>query len=73
MIILISMFDVIIIGGSYAGLAAALQLGRARRHVLIIDGGQRRNRLARHSHGFLGQDGQPSEVIAAKGRSEVLP
>jgi thioredoxin reductase len=66
------MFDVIVIGGSYAGLAAALQLGRARRHVLIIDGGQRRNRFARHSHGFLGQDGQPPEGIAAKGRSEVL-
>jgi len=66
------MYDVIIIGGSYAGLAAALQLGRARRHVLIIDEGQRRNRFARHSHGFLGQDGQPPGAIAAKGRSEVL-
>jgi thioredoxin reductase len=66
------MYDVIIIGGSYAGLAAALQLVRARRHVLIIDAGQRRNRFAHHSHGFLGQDGQPPEAIAAKGRSEVL-
>ena len=66
------MYDVIIIGGSYAGLAAALQLVRARRHVLIVDAGQRRNRFAHHSHGFLGQDGQPPEAIAAKGRSEVL-
>jgi len=66
------MYDVIIIGGSYAGLAAALQLGRARKHVLIIDAGQRRNRFARHSHGFLGQDGRPPEAIAAAGRSEVL-
>jgi thioredoxin reductase len=66
------MYDVIIIGGSYAGLAAALQLARARRHVLIIDADQRRNRFAHHSHGFLGQDGQPPEAIAAKGRSEVL-
>jgi thioredoxin reductase len=66
------MYDVIIIGGSYAGLAAALQLVRARRHVLILDAGQRRNRFSRHSHGFLGQDGQPPEAIAAKGRSEVL-
>ena len=31
------MFDVIIIGGSHSGLAAALQLARARRTVLIID------------------------------------
>jgi thioredoxin reductase len=40
--------------------------------VLILDAGQRRNRFAHHSHGFLGQDGQPPEAIAAKGRSEVL-
>jgi thioredoxin reductase len=66
------MHDVIIIGGSYAGLAAALQLARARRHVLILDGGERRNRFAKASHGFLGQDGQPPEAIAAKGRAEVL-
>lgn len=66
------MHDVIIIGGSYAGLAAALQLARARRRVLILDAGQRRNRFASHSHGFLGQDGQPPEVIAARGRADVL-
>jgi thioredoxin reductase len=66
------MHDVIIIGGSYAGLAAALQLARVRKRVLIIDAGARRNRFARHSHGFLGQDGQPPDAIAAKGRSEVL-
>jgi thioredoxin reductase len=66
------MHDVIIIGGSYAGLAAALQLARARRRVLILDAGQRRNRFAGHSHGFLGQDGQPPEAIAARGRADVL-
>lgn len=58
-------YDVIIIGGSYAGLSAALQLGRARRHILVIDAGKRRNRFASHSHGFLGQDGKaPGEIIA---------
>jgi thioredoxin reductase len=66
------MYDVIIIGGSFAGLAAALQLARARRRVLILDAGQRRNRFAGHSHGFLGQDGQPPEAIAARGRADVL-
>ena len=49
------MYDVIIIGGSYAGLAAAMQLVRARRRVLILDACQRRNRFAGHSHGFLGR------------------
>jgi len=66
------MHDVIIIGGSYAGLAAALQLGRARRDVLILDAGQRRNRFVTASHGFLGHDGAPPGAIAAKGRAEVL-
>lgn len=66
------MYDVIIIGGSYSGLAAALQLVRARRTVLIIDAGERRNRFADHSHGFLGQDGQPPGAIQARGKAEVL-
>jgi thioredoxin reductase len=65
-------YDVIIIGGSYAGLAAALQLVRGRRKVLILDAGQRRNRFAGHAHGFLGQDGQPPSAIAARGKAEVL-
>jgi thioredoxin reductase len=66
------MHDVIIIGGSYAGMAAALQLARVRKAVLVVDAGRRRNRFARHPHGFLGQDGQPGEAIAARGRAEVL-
>jgi len=66
------MLDVIIVGGSYAGLAAAIQLGRARRSVLIVDAGERRNRRAHHAHGFLGQDGVPPGVIADKGRAEAL-
>jgi thioredoxin reductase len=66
------MHEVIIVGGSYAGLAAALQLGRARRSVLVLDGGQRRNRFVSASHGFLGQDGTSPNEIAAKGKAEVL-
>ena len=66
------MHDVIILGGSYAGLSAGLQLARARRTVLVIDAGQRRNRFAATSHGFLGQDGRPPEVIAAQGRSQLM-
>ena len=41
------MDDVIIIGGSFAGLAGALQLGRARRKVTVLDTGLPRNRLSR--------------------------
>ena len=64
--------DVIVIGGSYAGLSAALPLVRARRRVLVIDAGQRRNRFAVHSHGFLTQDGTEAARIAAIGRDQLL-
>ncbi|WP_345248391.1 NAD(P)/FAD-dependent oxidoreductase, partial [Pigmentiphaga soli] len=64
-------YDVIVIGGSYAGMAAALQLVRARRSVLVIDAGERRNRFASHSHGFLCQDGVPPGDIAANARRQL--
>ncbi len=63
--------DVIVVGGSYAGMAAALQLLRARRKVMIIDAGQRRNRFASHSHGFVGQDGVDPAEIAASARTQL--
>lgn len=65
-------YDVIVVGGSYAGLAAGTQLARARRKILIVDGGLRRNRFADHSHGFLTQDGTEAAAIAAKGREQLL-
>ena len=40
--------------------------------MLVIDAGQRRNRFAATSHGFLGQDGQAPEAIAAEGRSQLM-
>ncbi|MFP9230785.1 NAD(P)/FAD-dependent oxidoreductase [Pectobacterium cacticida] len=64
-------YDVIVVGGSYSGMAAALQLVRARRSVLVIDAGERRNRFASHSHGFLGQDGVPPDEIAANARRQL--
>lgn len=63
--------DVIVVGGSYAGMAAALQLLRARRSVMVIDAGERRNRFSGHSHGFLGQDGVPPGDIAATARRQL--
>lgn len=65
-------FDAIIVGGSYAGLSAATQLARARRRVLVVDGGQRRNRYASHSHGFLTRDGSGTAAIAAEGKAQLL-
>jgi thioredoxin reductase len=64
-------FDVIIIGGSAAGLSAALVLTRARRNVLVVDSGLPRNRPAAHMHGFLTRDGMPPRDLIAAGRKEV--
>lgn len=56
-------FDVIIVGGSYSGLAAAMALGRALRTVLVIDDGKPCNRQTPHSHNFLTNDGKtPAEI-----------
>src|SRR5438128_5192352 len=68
---LITMDDVIIIGGSFAGLAAALQLGRARRKVTVLDTGLPRNRFAGHSHGLLGHDHKPPLEILAEARQQL--
>lgn len=65
-------FDVIIVGGSYAGISAGMQLARARRRVLVMDTGLRRNRFARASHGFLGQDGRDPAAIADDARAQLL-
>jgi thioredoxin reductase len=64
-------FDVIIIGGSYSGLAAGMALGRALRRVLILDNGMPCNRQTPFSHNFLTNDGKTPTEIAAAARQEV--
>ncbi|WP_226051478.1 NAD(P)/FAD-dependent oxidoreductase [Dickeya chrysanthemi] len=65
------MNDVIIIGGSFAGLAAALQLGRARRKVTVLDTGLPRNRFADRSHGVLGHDHKLPQDILTEARQQL--
>ena len=65
------MNHVIIIGGSFAGLAAALQLGRARRKVIVLDTGLQRNRFACRSHGVLGHDDKPPSDILNAARQQL--
>ena len=65
-------WDVIIVGGGFAGLSAALMLGRARRRVLVIDSGEPRNRFAAHMHGVLGHDGYSPLQLLADGRDALL-
>ncbi|MGH9160161.1 MAG: NAD(P)/FAD-dependent oxidoreductase [Vicinamibacteraceae bacterium] len=65
-------YDATIVGGSFAGLSAAIYLARARRHVLVVDAGEPRNRFARTSHGFFSRDGHsPGEMLAAA-RTQLL-
>lgn len=63
--------DVCVIGGSAAGLAAALQLGRQRRSVIVVDAGEPRNAPAAHMHGYLGHEGRPPAALTDAGREEV--
>lgn len=64
-------YDVIIIGGSYSGLAAGMALGRALRQVLIIDSGKPCNRQTPYSHNFITHDGKRPGEIAALARQQV--
>jgi len=64
--------DVIVVGGSFAGHSAAIQLARARKAVLMIDAQRPRNRFATAAHGFLGQDGRAPAAIMQDAASQLL-
>lgn len=64
-------FDAIVIGGSFAGLSAALHIARARRSVCVIDAVSPRNRFADASHGFFGQDGSAPLTMIANARAQL--
>jgi len=65
-------YDAIIVGGSNAGLSAAMILGRALRRVLVFDNNQPCNRQTPHSHNFLTRDGETPAAIASIAREQVL-
>lgn len=63
--------DAVIIGGSYAGLSAAMALGRSLRKVLVIDHGKPCNSQTPHSHNFITQDGEAPAQIASRAKQQV--
>ncbi|WP_299535525.1 NAD(P)/FAD-dependent oxidoreductase [Ulvibacterium sp.] len=66
------MYDVIIIGGSYSGLAAAMTMGRSIRKTLVIDSGKPCNAQTPHSHNFITQDGAAPSHISTLAKEQVL-
>ncbi|KFF24570.1 NAD(P)/FAD-dependent oxidoreductase [Chryseobacterium vrystaatense] len=64
-------YEVIIIGGSYAGLSAGMSLGRSLRNTLIIDSGKPCNRQTPHSHNFITHDGKTPKEISELAREQV--
>ncbi|ELR73040.1 Thioredoxin reductase [Fulvivirga imtechensis AK7] len=65
-------YDVVIIGGSFAGLSAAMTLGRSLRDVLIIDSGKPCNRQTPASHNVITMDGEKPAALLNRAREQVL-
>ncbi|MET1085899.1 MAG: NAD(P)/FAD-dependent oxidoreductase [Arthrobacter sp.] len=66
-----SHFDVAIIGGGPAGLAAAQVLGRQRRRVVLVDDDRRRNAAASTVHMLMGREGTTPAGLVLAGRQEL--
>ena len=66
-------YDVVIVGGSVAGLSAALVLGRSLRNVLVVDSGEPCNRQTPYSHSFMTRDGVPPPNLTPSPASKPSP
>ena len=66
-------YDAVVVGAGTAGLSAALVLGRSRRRVLVLDGGEPRNAPASSSHGFFTRDGMSPGELLEIGRGQLEP
>jgi thioredoxin reductase len=64
--------DVAIIGGGFAGLSAALLLGRYLRSTVVFDGGKTRNYTTKRLHGYLGFENSSPQEFIHKSWSDVL-
>jgi len=65
-------FDAVIIGGSFAGLSAAMSLGRARRKVLVLDSGRPCNHMVKAAHNLIMHDGAPPQQMRADAQEQLV-
>jgi thioredoxin reductase len=68
-----SRFDVAIVGGGPAGLAAALVLGRMRRRVLLLDADDPAHAPSEGVRGLFGHDGTPPLELRQIAREQLRP
>jgi thioredoxin reductase len=66
-------FDVVIVGGGPAGLAAALVLGRMRRRVLLLDSDDPAHGVSDGVHGLFGHDGTPPFELRRTAQEQLRP
>lgn len=67
----INEFDVVIVGGGPAGLAAAMWLGRYLHRVVLVDSGDPRNWQTRGVNGYLGLPDVTPAALRGSGRDEA--
>ena len=65
------LYDVVIVGGSYAGLSAATSLGRSLRKVIVIDSGNPCNKQTPFAHNFLSNDGINPMQLRENAKSQL--
>jgi len=66
-------FDVVIVGGGPAGLAAALVLGRMRRQVLLLDSDDPAHGVSDSVHGLFGHDGTLPFELRRTAQEQLRP
>ncbi|SDC03809.1 Thioredoxin reductase [Paenibacillus sp. UNCCL117] len=66
------MYDCLIVGGGFAGLQAAIQLGRYRYSVLVVDKGRGRSTLCGNYRNIIGwPDGVSGDRLRSLGRAQA--
>lgn len=66
-----NIFEAIIIGGSVAGLSAAMSLARSHRNILIVDNANPCNKKAKYAHNVITLDGVPPREIVRRAKEQL--